>query len=514
MAGSLLTGRAFSLFGDTQPAHKMFDMVGMVSRYLVLFALLVSTTARADEGIALEVYTGARSADAPRLVSPVLDELARAKVSSGDTVGRRVAGISTPSHTDAGMPSNFSAEVDTGVRLYAQGKFGDAIQKLVQLIDIAQHNSGAFAKDSKLRQPLQNALTALALAYSRNGDQGAMHATFDEMIRSFPDGQVSRTQFGPDAATAFEESRKALAAQGTGKLTVRVTSGVVFVDETYRGSGTMTLDVPPGDYRVLVIANNLPSRTHNVTVTAGGEHTVVVDAAFDQAIHTGTWTGFEFASASEREAHEAEYAVKLAHEITAKSVALVGLDQVKSNGVVVGSLISLESSKEIRRATVSLNPDPSRDRLKALAHYIAGEAPAEGIEVVDVAKQPAHVEPVTDGAVRTTPPELGVTTTTTVDTRWGGWRWLSLGVTVGLGATSGTLFALNGRCKGMPPPEGRTCNDVYDNSPFDKYTLIGAVPFAVLTVYLFATQTKTVDARTAYLVPVDHGAVAAYAFTW
>ncbi|MEP6862758.1 MAG: hypothetical protein ABJE66_19185 [Deltaproteobacteria bacterium] len=491
-------------------------------RYAVLLALalaFVPTAARADEGIALEVYTGSRSADASRLVSPVLDELARGKVSSGDTVGRLVAGISTPSHTDAGMPSDFAQQADAGLRLYAQGKFGDAIQKLVQLVDVAQHNSGAFAKDSKLREPLQKAMIALALAYSHNGDQGAMHATFDEMIRSFPDGQVSRTQYGPEAALAFEESRKALAARGTGKLTVRVTSGVVFVDETYRGSGNMSLDVPPGDYRVVVIANDLPSRTHNVTVTAGSERIVVVDAAFDQVIHTGSWTGFEFASAGARDAHEAEYAARLAHDIAAKSVALVGVDQSKSGGVVVGSLISLESGKEIRRATVSLNPDPSRDRLKALAHYIAGEAPAPGIEVVDVSKQPVHLAPVNDGTVTgttttTTQPDLGVSTSTTVDTRWGGWRWLSLGTTVALGGASGVLYALDGRCKGTPPPQGRTCNDVYDNSPYNGYTLIGAVPFAVLTVYLFATQTKTVDARTAALVPVDHGAVATYAFTW
>ncbi|MEO6775407.1 MAG: hypothetical protein ABI467_20765 [Kofleriaceae bacterium] len=484
-------------------------------RYAVLAALiLVSTTAHADEGIALEVYTGARSADASRLVSPVLDELARGKVSSGDTVGRLVAGISTPSHTDAGMPSDFAAQADAGLRLYAQGKFGDAIQKLVQLVDVAQHNSGAFAKDSKLREPLQKALIALALAYSRNGDQGAMHSTFDEMIRSFPEAQVPRTVYGPEAAMAFEEARKALAAQGTGKLTVRVTSGVVFVDESYRGSGNMTLDVPPGDYRVVVIANDLPSRTHNVTVTANSERIVVVDAAFDQAIHTGGWTGFQFATSAARDAHEAEYAARLAHDIAARSVALVGVDQNKSGGVVVGSLISLETGKEIRRATVSLNPDPSRDRLKALAHYIAGEAPAAGIEVVDVAKQPVRAEPVADGGMVATSPELGVTTTATVDTRWTGWRWLTLGVTVGLGASSGVLYALDGRCKGTPPPQGRTCNDVYANSPYDLYTLIGAVPFAALTVYLFATQTKTVEARTAYLVPVAHGAVAGYAFTW
>ena len=308
MAGSLLTGRAFSLFGDTQPVLKLFYMVGMVTRSLALFALLASaTTAYADSGIALEVYTGQRSADASRLVEPVLDELAKSKIDSGDTVGRRIANLSTPSQTSAGIPANFAAEADAGLRLYAQGNFNAAIQKLVPLIDAAQHNSGAFAKDSKLAQPLQKAMIALALAYSRNGDQGAMRSTFDEMIRSFPDAQVARTVYGPQAAQAFEESRTALAAQGTGKLIVHVTSGVVFVDETYRTSGDLTLDVPPGEYRVLVIANNLPSRTHNVTITANSEKTVTIDAAYDQAIQTGNgWTGFLFANDAAREAHEAE----------------------------------------------------------------------------------------------------------------------------------------------------------------------------------------------------------------
>ena len=55
--------------------------------------------------------------------------------------------------------------------------------------------------------------------------------------------------------------------------------------------------------------------------------------------------------------------------------------------MVVTSLISLETGKLIRGATVAINPDPSRDRLKALAHYIIGEAAAQGIEVIDVSKQ-------------------------------------------------------------------------------------------------------------------------------
>ena len=511
MAGSLLTGRAFSLFGDTQPALKQSDMVGMVSRLLVLFTLLAATTAHAgDNGIALEVYTGQRSPDATRLVSPVLDELAKSKIDSGDTVGRRIANLSTPSQTVSGISATFAQEADDGLRLYAQGNFNDAIHKLVPLIDSAQHNSGAFAKDPKLTQPLQKAMIALALAYSRNGDQGAMRSQFDEMIRSFPGVQVARTVYGPQAAQAFDDSSKLLAAQGTGKLIVHVTAGVVFVDETYRSSGDLTLEVPPGEYRVLVIANGLPSRTHNVTITANSEKTVTIDAAYDQAIQTGAgWTGLLFPNAAAREAHEAEYAARLAHEIKANSVALVGLDQSKSGGVVVGSLISLERATEIRRANVALDPDPSRDRLKALAHYIVGEGDTGGIDVVDLSKQPVHTpEPTGDHQPK------AVAQSDTVETRWGGYRWLALGAAVGLAGTSATMYLLNGHCHGPPPPNGSPCNNVYDSSPWDRDTALAAIPFAAVAIYLFATQTKTVDAHTAALVPVDHGAVATYAFTW
>jgi len=479
----------------------------LLASLVVLFAS--ASSAHAEDGIALEVYTGQRSADAPRLVAPVLDELAKSKIDSGDTVGRRIANLSTPSQTVAGIPPNFAQEADAGLRLYAQGNFNAAIQKLNPLVEAAQHNSAAFAKVTTLAPPLQKAMIALALAYSRNGDQAAMRSMFFEMIRSFPEAQVARTVYGPEAAQAFEESRKTLAAMGTGKLIVHVTKGAVFVDETYRSSGDLTLEVPPGEYRVLVI-DNQPSRTHNVTITANSEKTLTIDAAYDQAINTGNgWTGFLFANDAAREAHEAEYAAKLAHEIKANSVALVGLDQPKSGAVVVGSLISLERATEIRRANVALNPDPSRERLKALAHYIVGEGDTGGIDVVDLSKQPVHVAEPT-AALQ---PKM-VAQSDTVDTRWGGWRWISLGATVGLAGTGATFYLLNGHCNGPPPPNGSPCTNVFDNHPYDRDTLLAALPFAALTVYLFATQTKTVDAHTAALVPVSHGAVATYAFTW
>ncbi len=486
------------------------DTVGMVSRIVVCLAsvLALSSVARADDGIALEVFTGDRSPDASRLLSPIFDELAHNKISSGDTVGRLFeTAISRPARTEKGLPSDFNEQADRGFKLWAQGKFDESIKILLPLVELAHRNSGAFAKDTALREPLRKAMIGLALAQQRNGDPGAMRSTFEEMVRSYPDANLPRATFGPEASQAFEDVKKGVLAAGTGKLTVRVVDGgVVFVDEAYRGSGTTTVEVPPGEYRVVVIANDQPSRTHYVNVHSGGEAAVVVDAAFDQSVRTTGWTGFQFATGAARDAHEAGYAAQLAHDIGAKSVALVGIDQVKGRPSIVGSLISLETGREIRRASIALEPDPSTERLKALAKFLAGEAPGEGLEVAEVG---ARREPARVGEHET----IDAGGEITVDRRWGGWRWISLVPTVGLFGVSAYLYHLNGSCK-VEPTNGSTCVTLYDNSPADRATLIAGIPFAALSIYLFATQTKTVSARTAYVLPTANGAVAGYAFRW
>jgi hypothetical protein len=247
-------------------------------------------------------------------------------------------------------------------------------------------------------------------------------------------------------------------------------------------------------------------------VKGGGETTVVVDAAFDQALHTTGWTGFQFATSAAREAHEAAYAAQLAHDVGARSVALVGIDTVKGHSSIVGSLISLESGLEIRRAGVALDPDPSTENLKALAKFLNGEAAAPGLQVIPTSKTAVamqvtpHDEPHDD--VRASGG------TVTVDRYWTGFKWVSLALTAGFAATSGTLFYLNGHCNG-DAPLGHVCNNVYNNKPYDHDFAYAAVPFAIATVVLFVAQKKEVPASgMAYLTPTEHGAVAGYSFSW
>jgi hypothetical protein len=460
---------------------------------LALSLVLVAGTAHAG-GLVLESYTGERPADASRLVSPILGELVSRGFTFGDTASRNYeTKISRPAATPDGLKGDFAGQVDAGFKAWVAGRFDDAIKVLAPLVEDAHANSGVVAKNQALREPLLKALIALALSQQRTGDPGSARATFSEILRSFPDAQLSRAMYGNDAYDAFEQVKHDVNANGHGKLTVKVADegAVVFVDELYRSVGTTTIDLVPGEYRVSVLLDKKPSRSHRVVVRAKEEATLAIDAKLDRAIRTTGWLGFEFATGADREAHEGAYAAALATSLDASAVAIVGIDQVRGRPAVVGSLVSLQTGREIRRASVALDPDPSTERLKALARYLAGDEPAAGLEIQTPVAPAAehHDEP---------PPTP----------RWAGWKWVAGGTAVAALGTGGVLSYLDGRCKDTPMP-GRVCNDLYATQPAG-FILLGAGAVAAgVAIYLFATE-RTPPARSAYVVPTQGGALAGF----
>ena len=70
--------------------------------------------------------------------------------------------------------TDFADQVDRGFRSWVGGKFDEAIKTLGPLTDTARANSGVFAKNQGLREPLRKALIALALSEQRIGDPAAM----------------------------------------------------------------------------------------------------------------------------------------------------------------------------------------------------------------------------------------------------------------------------------------------------------------------------------------------------
>jgi hypothetical protein len=457
--------------------------------------------------IVLEAYTGQRPADADRLLGPVLDELAARGFSAGNTVGHMIDGqVSRPAKTDPGLPADFAAQVERGKKAWVDARFDDAIKILTPLIEKAHANSGAFVRDQSLREPLANALIVLAIAQQRTGDPGAAKKTFGEVARAFPERQVSRGMWGADAATAFEDVKRDLGNAGKGKLTVKAadSGAVVFVDELYRGASTTEL--PAGEYRVSVMLNSQPSRSHRVTVAGNEDKVIAIDARLDQALHTDSWTGFSFENDADRDAHESAYASELAVSLGATAVAVVGIEDVKGRPAIVGSLVSLSTGREIRRASVAMEPDPSTDRLKALAHYLAGEEAAGGIEVQPIEAPTTEEKASAGGSVVVRHDEPA-----TSGGRWGGWKWITGAVGVGGLATGAVLLGIDGRCSNSPPA-GTLCN-VYDTKNSGFIALGAGAVFAGVSVYLFATQPSH-PAKTAFVAPTGDGAIAGIAGSW
>ena len=480
-----------------------------MSRFLaVLVVLGVAASARAG-GIVLESYTGPRPPDAARLLSPILDELAARGFAGGDTLARTYdAQVSRPAQTATGLPSDFAAQVDAGFKDWVNGQFDAAIKALGPLVEAAHANTGAFMADQSLRQPLLKALIALALSQQRTGDPGATRATFTEILRAFPDTQLSRASYGPEAADLFEQVRRETLASGKGKLTVKVAddSSVVFVDEAYRAVGSTSADLVPGEYRVCVMKDKQPTRSHRVVVRANAETTLAVDPALDQAIHTNGWTGFQFATDADREAHEASYAAGVARGIGASAVAVVGIEDVNGRPSIVGSLVSLETGREIRRASVAVDPDPSTERLRALAKFLAGDDPAAGLDVqlggAGGQATGSPTETSSGGALHAT--------ADTSSGRWGGYKWISGGLAVAAVGTGVALVALDGHCS-APMVAGRPCNELYSTKTPGFIALGSGAVLAGVSIWLFVTSGGHGPAHTAYLVPTDGGAMAGYA---
>src|SRR5439155_11644691 len=142
--------------------------------------------------------TGERPVEADRLITPILEELAMHHFDAGNGIARRFeAEVSRPAVTAAGLPKDFDAVVEKGYKDVLQG-LPEGQKTIIDAVEAAHANPGAFALDQNKKTALQKALIALALAHKQAGDQTAMKDALRELARSFPDAQVPRSVYGPD----------------------------------------------------------------------------------------------------------------------------------------------------------------------------------------------------------------------------------------------------------------------------------------------------------------------------
>jgi hypothetical protein len=249
---------------------------------------------------------------------------------------------------------------------------------------------------------------------------------------------------------------------------------------------------------VVVIMNKQASRNHVVDVRASAETVVEIDPKLDQSVRTVGFTGFLFPNQTEREVHEAPYAAKFAKATGASACAVIGIDDVKGRASVVGTLISLQTGRELRRASIPIEPDPSNDKLRALARFLAGEEAAPGLDV-QFANPAERLIGKHHGG------ESGGGGVDEHHGPWGGWRFLTAGAAVGAFVVGGVYLYLDKRCR-EEPPAGQTCSKVYDTAKWGYIGLGGGAVLAGISIYLFATYDKA-----PVLAPTQGGATVGFA---
>ncbi len=478
----------------------------------VLIVLVLSSIASAapNEGIVLESYTSERPEDAAKALAPLLRELESSGYSIGAEVARKFEDhVSRDVGTAQNLPVGFTDGVDRGTKAWVGGKFEEAVALLAPLVGAARETPGAFIGDTKLRDSLLRALIVLGLSQQRLGNPGDAGDTFAELIRMYPTASVARSTYGPEAATLFEQAKKAQAAKTTGRLLVQVTDQQteVYLDERLERRGTTVMNLAPGDYRVVVQLGNRRSRNHRVSVKPGDDVTLVMDPNFDSVVRTGTWAGFEFGNPSDRERLEATYAAQFAKAIDGNAVVVVSVDTVRGARAVVGSLV-LMSGKEIRRASLALDPVPSAERVAALAKFLAGEKATSGIDVQLDGAIPVLLPSRGGGSARTGNPG---TSREDGGGRWGGWPWVTGGAAVLALGAGAALLALDGTCPGGSTDPN--CPDIYNTATPAWIAIGGGAVLAGVTVYLIMTKPSK-PARQAFIAPAHGGAIAGVSGHW
>jgi hypothetical protein len=484
---------------------------------LLVLAVSVRVTAAGNDGIVVESYTGARPDDAAKAIAPLLRKLAQRGFQTGSEVGAKFEDrVSRNAGAAGDLPAGFTAEIDKGTKAWASGKFEEAVAILSPLTEAARITNGAFIGNAKLRDTLLRALVVLGLSQQRLGDPAAATTAFAELIRTFPDATVPRSTYGPEASQLFEQTRKTLAAEARGRVLIKLADEQteVYIDERLERRGTTVKQLLPGDYRINAQLGTQRSRTHRVTVKPGDDLIVTIDPVFDAAVHTAGWSGFAFQTAAERERLESGYAAMFAKAIDGTAVVVISVDTVRGTRAIIGSLVLL-NGKEIRRASLALDPAPSEERVEALAKFLAGEKVTAGIDV----ELDGAIPVLTGGNGPTgtgTGTGMGTGTPPARDTgggRWVGWPIITGVVAVGAIGAGAYLLSKDGTCKdGSDDP--LRCPELFENKPPGWGAIAGGAVFAGLTVYLIVTRPSPAKQTQAFVAPSGDGAVAGISGRW
>ncbi|MBL4633196.1 MAG: hypothetical protein JKY56_04945, partial [Kofleriaceae bacterium] len=372
-----------------------------ICSFSLLLPLLFGTfagSAAADEvgerGLVLESYVGPRPRDADHLVGPLLDELKKAGFRGSSVVGSRIQARHsiTPEKLSKKDIQKIRQLILDGELAYSTSRFEGAIDFAGKGLALLLQRPATMATQQQVRDLMYGALITLSMAHHRLGNTDKLREVMGEYIRSFPDKEVSRRDYGPEGAEIYRKVIREMNEHKRGELQIAAGAGAtIFINERYVGLGSFNIKLFPGQYRVYTQKGAKAGRVHLVTVEEGGKTPLIVDELLDKTLHTSdSFVGFSFSDEESQTQNERRMAIALGKALGTKTIILVGLHTKDGRSHVVASAISTESedhSGDSAQILVPSNGAPSAQRLRELAQYVAGAGPASAsIEVLNTSR--------------------------------------------------------------------------------------------------------------------------------
>ena len=313
--------------------------------------------------VVFEVYGGSRPADATTLLAPVLEELRALGYAADPTAleTRIEAGVSRTGDVLASAAFVEAIElVSRGYESWINGDFQTAVRDLTAGLAMFREKPATIAMRPKHRDSVFKALVGLSLAHARLGHSEEATTAMAELLRSFPDMEISRTEYGPEPREMYRKVKAELDERGRGTLRIVPDDDtvLVFVNERYAGTGEQAIeDLYPGRYRVFTRRGKTPGRVHSVEIAPGSEHTVSVAWGRDSCLRSQSdYLGFELENEAARNANEAEYATTLASAMNASGVVTLGIRDYRGRRSIVGTVYNLDTGKPVRSGSTAERP--------------------------------------------------------------------------------------------------------------------------------------------------------------
>ncbi len=456
--------------------------------------------ASAGDVVVVESYGEARPDDADPLLAPLYRELASLGHLAPGAFADRLREIESTSGVSPSAEA-ITAVVEQVERGYdghwLSGEFARAVEVLGPAVTALLENPAWFAEDQSRRDLLLKAHVGLALSHSRLGNSEEATRAMAEVLRSYPDKSFNRSQFGPEAHDLYRGVQRELSRLDLGTLEVTTDdeSLVVFVNERFIGTGDQRVDLIPGRYRVFVKKGSVVGRVHAVAVNPGETARVSVAWSLDSSLRTSDGVvALQFASDGARERDETALAIRLARSIDASGVVLVGIRQYDGRRAMIGALLSLDSGKARRSATLALEPaKPGDADIRALARYLALGEPNDALTVIDPSAVTVVVDPKPAGRP------------------YRAWKWLAL--TTGVAAVAGgaVFVAIDGP---ILDDEGNHTPNQYDTAT-SGYVLGGVGLALVVTgVVLWIKDKPAPEPTLLTIVPMPGGVAVGFGGTF